>query len=82
MISQVFWGSNFGRKVGDIAGFKTFKNPVLSIRYPNFASFSDMSKGCKIFSHVRNFVLNYRYSKVWITLYFSDMALARPAASA
>jgi len=42
-------GSN--RSVGDSAGFKTFKNPVLTISDPHFAPFSDMSMGHRIFSH-------------------------------
>ena len=39
--------------VGDSAGFKTFKIPVLTISDLQFAPFSDMSVGHKIFSHVR-----------------------------
>jgi len=48
MISQVFRASNFGRYVGDSAGLKTFKNPVLTISDLHFTHFSDMSMGHKI----------------------------------
>ena len=37
--------------VGDSAGLKTFKKLVLTIMYPHFALFSDMSIGHRISSH-------------------------------
>jgi len=37
--------------LGDIAGFKILKNAELTIRYPNFVSFSDMSIGHRISLH-------------------------------
>jgi len=43
--------------VGDSAGFKTFKNPVLTINDHSVGFFSDISLGHKIFSHSRIFVI-------------------------